>query len=379
MTMKFEKTYTECMEEKSAQRVSQPVVLEAQKSSAVPKKNKSFKYIVLGIILLVLLAVVGYFLISSQVKNQAVKNKVYHVGILRVSGAFNVISDGFRAKMAEFGYVEGKDIVYDYLEVPQTATPEEALVLARKFVDAKVDLIFAFPTPPSVAAYTATKGTKIPVVVAMATMEGLDLIKSISEPGGQLTGVRYPGPEMISKRLEILIEIAPNAKKVWIGYDKNHPNTAPALEVLRPAAATLGVSLVEMPAATLGDLKADLAKRAALADPGIDAIVTMNDGFNQGPEGFAMLSKFAADHKILLAGGVFSTVQQGAIIGNSPNLINVGELSALLADKVFKGVSVGAIPVITPEQELYINYKVAQEQGLTVPEGLLNRADEIVR
>jgi putative ABC transport system substrate-binding protein len=281
--------------------------------------------------------------------------------------------------MAELGYVEGENIVYEYLEVPQTATPEEAQAVAQKFVDDEVDMIFAYPTPPTVAAHAVTQGTDIPVVFAMSSLEGLGLIESVSEPGGTMTGVRYPGPEMISKRLEILIEIAPQVKRVWIGYDKNHPNTAPALEVLRPAASSLGVTLVEVPAATLEELEADLAARAASADLGLDAIVTLNDGFNQGPVGFALLSGFTAEHKVPLGGGSLSTVQQGAVFGNSPDLIGVGELAAPLADKIFKGTPAGTIPVVTPEQDLYINYKVAQELGLTVPEGLLNQATQIIR
>jgi putative ABC transport system substrate-binding protein len=307
------------------------------------------------------------------------KPKVYRVGVLHVSGSFVVIADGFKAQMTKLGYVEGKNIVYDYLEVPQTATPAEAQLVAKKFVDAKVDLIFAFPTPPTVAAYAATQGTKIPVVFAMSSLEGLNLIKSVREPGGNMTGVRYPGPEMISKRLEILVEMSPRVKRVWLGYDKNHANTAPALEVLRPAAASLGVTLVEAPAAALKELEADLATRAKSADLGLDAIVTMNDGFNQGPEGYALLSKFAKEHKVPLCAGVFSTVQQGAVCGNSPDLVGVGELAAPLADKILKGTPAGTIPVVTPEQELYINYKVAQELGLTVPESLLRQAKEIVR
>jgi putative ABC transport system substrate-binding protein len=305
--------------------------------------------------------------------------KVYRVGVLHLSGAFVPISDGFKAKMAELGYVEGQNIVYDDLEVPQTATLAEAQLVAKKFVDDKVDLIFAFPTPPTVAAHAATQGTEIPVVFAMANIEGTDLVDSVRQPGGNITGVRNPGPEGISKRLEILIEMAPQVKRVWVGYDKNHPNTAPALEVLRPAAASLGVTLVEVPAASLEELEADLAARANSDDLGLDAILTMSDGLNQGPEGYAMLSKFATEHKVPLCAGVLSMVQQGAVFGNSPDIVKVGELAAPIADKIFKGTPAGTIPVVTPNQDLYINYKVAQDLGLAVPEGLLSQAVEIIR
>lgn len=306
------------------------------------------------------------------------KPRVYRVGVLRLSGSFVTILDGFKAKMAELGYVEGQNIVYDDLEVPQTATSDEIQLLAKKFVDNKVDLIFAFPTPSTVAARAITQESNIPVVFAMANLEGTNLVKSVREPGGNMTGVRNPGPEVLSRRLEILLAIAPQVKRIWIGYDKNHINTAPALEVLRPAASSLGVTLVEVPAAALEELAADLAARAAAADLGLDAILTMSDGFNQGPEGYAMLSKFAAEHQVPLGGGALNMVQQGAVFGNSPDLVNVGELAAPVADKILKGTPAGTIPVVTPEQELYINYQVAQGLGLTVPEGLLKQAAEII-
>jgi putative tryptophan/tyrosine transport system substrate-binding protein len=336
------------------------------------------KAVVIGGVVLVLAfsATLAYFL---SVAKHSEEIKVYKVGILSVSGSFVQIKDGFVNKMTELGYIEGKNIIYENLEVPQTATPAEAQAIAKKLVDSNVDLIFAFPTPPTIAAHDATQGTTIPVVFAMSSLEGLGLINSVREPGGYITGVRYPGPEMISKRLEILAEIAPSVKRVWIGYDKNHPNTAPALETLRPTALSLGITLVEVPAATLEELSADLSARATLDNLDIDAIITMNDGLNQGPAGYAMLNKFAADHSIPLAGGVFSTVEQGAILGNSPDLTNVGELAVSSADKILKGAQAGAIPVITPEQELYFNYKVAQKLGLNIPEGLLSQASEIIR
>jgi putative ABC transport system substrate-binding protein len=176
-----------------------------------------------------------------------------------------------------------------------------------------------------------------------------------------------------------LLEIAPEVKRVWIGYDQNSANTALTLKTLRPAASSLGVTLVEVPATTLEEVEADLAARDQAADPGLDAIILMPDGFSHSPNGFAMMSKFAAEHKVPLAGSFLYTVEAGAVFGNADNLITVGELAAPLADKILKGTPAGTIPVVTPNQELYINYKVAQELGLTIPEGLLSQAVQIIR
>jgi putative tryptophan/tyrosine transport system substrate-binding protein len=307
----------------------------------------------------------------------APKPKVYRVGILSSNPSFAAISDGFKAKMTDLGYIENQNVIY-ILQNP-SSDPAEQQDAVKKMIDDKVDLIFTFPTPETAAAYAVTQGTNMPVVFAYAPLEGTNLVKSLREPGGNMTGVRYPGPEMISRRLEILHEIAPNAKRVWIGYDKNSPNIPATLDALRPAAATLGITLVEAPITTLEELEADLTARNELADIGLDAIITMPDEFNTSAAGFTLISEFAAEHKIPLAGGIGFMAKQGALFVNTTNLTNVGALAAPLADKILKGASAGTIPVVTPEQTLTINYRVAQGLGITVPEGLLKQTTEIIR
>jgi putative ABC transport system substrate-binding protein len=321
---------------------------------------------------------VGVVVISLLVSGCAApKPKVYRVGILSLGAAFSGITDGFKAKMTELGYVENKNVVYDAQETSVNADDRQRQI--KKLVDNKVDLIFAVGSVAAIAAKDATQGTNIPVVFAYGQLEGTNLVKSVKEPGGNLTGVRYPAPEIIGHRLELLLEIAPQAKRVWIGYRKDGPNTGLALAALRPVASSLGVSLVEVPAAKAEELGTDLAARAQLADPGLDAILIMPDEFNNAPDSLAMLSKFATEHKVPLAGGAASMLQQGALFVNSTDLPNVGALAAPLADKIFKGTPAGTIPVVTPEQTLLINYKVAQALGLNVPEGLLRQATQVIR
>ncbi len=307
----------------------------------------------------------------------AEKPKVYKVGIISGTDAFLAIADGFKSKMAELGYVEGKNVVYDMQQL--NADPAGELQVVKKFVADKVDLIFAYPTETTEAAQAATQGTNIPVVFAYAGIEGSDLVESVRRPGGNITGVRFPGPDLISKRLEIMLDIAPGVKRVWIGYDKNYTNTAPALEVLRPLAASKGVTLVETPATSIEEIKADLAKREQAADIGLDAIILMPDTFNHSPEGWEQILTFATKHHVPIGGSFFYTVQQGAVFGNANDLFKVGELAAPIADKILKGTPPGEIPVVTPEPTLWINYKVAVELGLTVPEDLLSQAVEIIR
>jgi len=325
------------------------------------------------ILYLTLLAVVGVFLSSCSEK----KPRVYRVGILSGAEPFAVIADGFKAKMTELGYVEGENIVYDFQTLNADRVGEERV--AKKFVADKVDLIFAFPTEPALAAKAAAQGTNIPVVFALAGVEGTSLVETVHHPGGNITGVRYPGPESTVKRFEFLRELMPHAKRIFITYDPNYPNATSALKQLRPAVSSSGLKLVENPVNNVKELKAALQKRAALDDIGIDAILIMPDILNNSPDGFRAIHKFADEHKVPIGGGMDFTADLGAIFSYVPDNIDQGGLAATLADKIFKGTPAGTIMVVTPESHLRLNYKVIQELGLKVSEGLLNRADEIIR
>jgi putative ABC transport system substrate-binding protein len=97
------------------------------------------------------------------------------------------------------------------------------------------------------------------------------------------------------------------------------------------------------------------------------------------PDAFAVIGKFGAEHKIPVGGALISVGEYASVFGVNVRTINVGQQAAPLADKIFKGIPVGTIPVVSAESFLQINYKAAQKLGITVPEGLLSQADEIIR
>jgi putative tryptophan/tyrosine transport system substrate-binding protein len=359
-----------------AESSSVPIVSGSEKStiSSGSKGSRKIWIFLIGIILLFILSVPVFFL-----TNQGKKEKVYRVGVLGSSGIYLSIFDSFKEKMTKLGYTEGKNIVYEKNILSPTATEDEAFTAAQRLVNSKVDLIFVYTTTLTLGVHSAVKNTKIPAVFTMAMVEGLGLINSISEPGGQITGVRYPGPEIISRRFELLHKIAPNAKRIWVGYDKNNPNTPSSLNTLRPAALSSGIALVEVPANTLNEFGSDLATRSGMADPGVDAVFAMNDGFNTGNQGAAMINKFATERNLPAFGGTSGMMLLGAVAGNSPVISSMGDLAAPLADKIFKGIPVDSIPIVTPEQEVYVNYKVAQKLRLKIPEEILSIANTIIR
>ncbi|MCL4299671.1 MAG: ABC transporter substrate-binding protein [Anaerolineae bacterium] len=300
--------------------------------------------------------------------------KVYHVGILGVP-SFPDATAGFKAKMAELGYVEGKNIVYD----EQKFDPATSEGILKKFIADKVDMIFAYSTASALAAKAATQGTNIPVIFALATLEQSNLVESQRNPGGNLTGARFPAPEITVKRFELLHEIMPQLKRLYVTYDAKYPTAKSVLGALRPAVEAAGVTLVEEQITKAEDIPANLQARAASDDIGMDAILILPETLSQSAVGYGAISEFAAAHHVPVVGNIFSQVQQGALFIFAPAVIDGGKLAALQADKVFKGTPAGTLPVLTPESALVINYNVAQQLGITVPEGLLKQAMQIIR
>jgi putative ABC transport system substrate-binding protein len=301
------------------------------------------------------------------------KENVPRIAVLQTKGEFVQIVEGFKSRMRELGYVEGKSVTYDVRETGGDAAAMR--LLAEDAADNGADLLFAVSTPLSLAAKEAGDKKGIPTVFAYAAIEGTGLVRGVSDPGGNITGVRYPGPESISKRLELLKEIVPRVKRVWICYDLNNPNNQPVLPALRRTAAAMGVTLVEVPAGSLREVEVDLERRAGRGDPGMDAMILMPDGFNHSPAGLALIGGFAVKHRIPLGGSFRYTADAGAIFGNANNLTAVGRLAASLADKILKGVPAETLPVLTPVEEFWINPTAAGKLGLSVPGGLLKMAE----
>src|SRR3972149_2628234 len=152
-------------------------------------KQRGFSLIIL-LVAVAILAAGGYFFLWPKIKGmiEPKTQKVYNIGVLSGLGFLADTTDGFKVKMTELGYIEGKDIFYDIQKTEFDMTAYRSIV--KKFVADKVDLIFVFPTEASQEAKSAVQGTSIPVVFANAFTEDTNLVASIREPGGNITGGR---------------------------------------------------------------------------------------------------------------------------------------------------------------------------------------------
>ncbi len=306
------------------------------------------------------------------------KPKVYKVGILVGLEYMSAAADGFKEEMTKLGYIEGENITYD---LQSTNFDVEAYqTILQQFVADEVDLIYAFPTQAAIEAKIATEGTDIPVLFSISNIENTSLVNSVREPGENITGVRYPGPDIALKRFEILHEIAPQATRIWVPYQRTSPQIEIQLEVLYPAAEAAGVTLIEAPADDAAGLEADLQARAQSGDDiGLDAILFIPEPLSITPDAFLVMAKFADEHEIPVGGAFMEAEGYASIFGVTINVRDVGRQSAPLADKILKGTPAGSIPVFSAENFIQINYKAVQNLGLEVPQGLLLQADEVVR
>lgn len=303
--------------------------------------------------------------------------KVYKVGILTSFAPMLDIAEGFKDKMTALGYKEGVNIVYD-LQV-KDADPDGEKLAVLKFIDDKVDLIFTFPTEASVTAHRLTRQTDIPVVFAMCGIEGNNLVENVRCPGGNITGVRFPGPDNTIKHLEFLLELKSSIKKVWVTYNPNYPNTPVILNMLRSEVSRKGITLIESPNTTAQEVQYDLESIAASGNIDIDAILLLPEALSQSPDACRVIIDFANKHSIPVGGGVPYTLDLGAIFCLLPDEFEMGQMAAPVAHKILNGTQAGSIPLVTPENHLWLNYKAARKLKLNVTEGLIARAYKVIR
>ncbi len=302
-------------------------------------------------------------------------NKVYHVGILSGLDYLADATDGFKARMTELGYVEGENITYD---VQRTNFDMAAYqTIAEQFVADGVDLILVFPTEASIVAKAAAEGSGVPVVFTYAIVEDMGLVEDVRNPGGNITGVRYPNTDIALKRLEMLLEIAPQVKRIYLPYQRGYPIVPPQLAALHQAAEAAGVTLIEAPADNAAELQSLLD--AQPAEGGFDAILMVVEPLLVGPDAYQVIAGYAYAHDIPLGGTYVAAGDLKTIFGAGVNSYDAGTLAAPLADKILQGTAAGTIPVVSSEVYIDIDVGTTQHFGLTVPEGLLRLANRIIR
>jgi putative tryptophan/tyrosine transport system substrate-binding protein len=329
------------------------------------------KYFIFGCIIFVLITLVFSFTVGCT------KPKVYKVGVLIGLEFLTPIYDALKEKMTKLGYIDDQNISYD-LQVTNFDMDKYKSVI-QKFVTDKVDVIFVAPTEPALIAKQIAAKSGIPIVFNYSFIEGLDLIDSIQKPGENITGVRYPGPDIAVKIFEVMNQLIPEAKRYLIPYLRGYPSVSSQLEALRPVVAKAGVKIIELPVANAAEIEEFFKEKEKNKDFGFDVISVLAEPLIVTAEPFTALTKFAYKHNIPFGGSPFIVGEYATMFGINADPFKSGEMGATILDKVLKGTPAGNIPVYSSDSYLMFNIKVAQRFGITIPDSLLNQALQIIK
>lgn len=315
--------------------------------------------------------VVAGVLAAPVVARAQQAGKVYRIGILEaIPAAQNAANlDALRKGLRGLGYIEGRNLVIEYRSADGRA--ERFPDLASELVRLKVDLILTRGTPAASAAKGAT-GT-IPVV--MATMgDPRAIVASFAHPGGNITGVTTFSTELTAKRMELLKELVPKLSRVALLHNMGNPAAPPEWEEIKTAARALGLQVELLDVRSQGDLDRafDLAVRQH-----VDALVVGADGITQMHQ--QAIVDLVARNRLPAVYPAREFVEAGGLISYAVNYPDLYFRFASFADKIFKGAKPGELPVEQPTKFiLAVNLKTAKALGLTVPQSLLVRADEVI-
>lgn len=320
------------------------------------------------------LLVVVFFFAASLTSHAQPTGKVYRVGLLLSGPGGNTPSvEAFRQGLREFGWIEGQNMVIDYrlAEGRLDRLPD----LAAELVRLKVDVIAAGPTPPALAAKSAT-GTIPIVMLGAAEPVALGLIKSLARPGGNVTGLSWSvNLEIIGKGLELLKGTVPNIRRVAILWNPANPAQAIAVEELKVAARSLGLQLELVEARGPNDFDGVFT---AMAKRRVEALLVVPDSL------FVLhgvrLAELEAKSRLPTIHGLRQNVDAGSLMSYGPSSTAVWRRAAYFVDKILRGANPSDLPVEQPTKyELIINLRAAKALGLRIPQSVLARADEVIQ
>jgi len=322
--------------------------------------------------LLVLFAA-GALAVPSPSLAQSQQRKVPKIGFLiseTLSGQAERAA-ALRAGLRDLGYVEGKNIVIEtrsadgnYDRLPR---------LAAELVDLKVDLVVAFGQKAVLAAKIAT--LTIPIVdPVMGDPVASGLSGSLARPTGNITGSSPHGPEAAAKRLQILRDAVPSIKRVAVLINPANASSAMQVEAIRAAANAFNLELHAVKvrnARELGEIFSEMAQEQ------IDSIVVGTDTLFRANA--IEVARLAARQR-LPSIGAKEFAAAGGLIGFGVDDAEAYRRAAYFVDKILKGAKPGDLPIELPTKLLLVvNLKTAKVLGLTIPQSVLLRADELIR
>jgi len=303
------------------------------------------------------------------------QSKIWRVGVLsarRSPASLELDYYGaFPRRMSELGYIEAKNLIIewrfangDYEVLPR---------MAAELLKLKPDVILALGPPGAFAAQRAT--TTIPIVfVVSADPVAAGLVKSLAQPGGNITGLSNLAADLSPKHLEMLVTFVPKLSRVAIMLNPANSAHATALEDVKQAAQKSGIKAVSVTAQTPDEIETAFSTMVRYKAGAV--IVALDPLFIQQVPQIAGL---ATTHRLPSIFPNREYAEAGGLMSYGQNQIDIYRRAADYVDRIFKGGKPGDLPVEQPTKlELLINSKAAQTLGLTIPPSLRIRADKVI-
>jgi putative tryptophan/tyrosine transport system substrate-binding protein len=277
----------------------------------------------------------------------------------------------FHQGLSETGHVEGQNLTIEYRWAEGRF--DRLPALAADLVGRKVDVIATLGMPAALAAKSAT--STIPIVFNVGIDPvALGLVASLARPGGNLTGVTIMSSELMPKRLELLSELVPQAGAIALLVNPNNASAEPQSRDVHEAARAKKLRLHIMKAGTESEIDAAFASLVQLH---ANAVVVGTDVFFFSRR--EQLVALASRHAVPAIYEEREFAAAGGLISYGTSLISVNRQVGIYVGKILKGAKPADLPVQQPTAfELVINLKTAKALGLTVPQSLLARADEVI-
>ena len=301
--------------------------------------------------------------------------KVSRIGYLGTSTAAleRHLIDAFRRELRDLGYIEGQNIVivYRWAEGQDDRLPG----LAADLVNQKPDVIVTSGTPGTLAVKQAT--TTIPIVMTSSSDPvQVGLVASLARPGGNITGLSIVAPELEGKRLQIIQQLIPRLSRLGVLWNPGNPATKQVFEETQAIAERLRVTLEPVVEVRQVDEFESAFARIARARP--QALDVLVDRLLLAHR--TRIIDFVAEQRLPAMYPYREYVDAGGLLSYAPSNIALFRGAATYVDKLLKGAKPADLPVEQPTKfDLVINLKTAKALGLTIPQSLLLRADEVIQ
>ena len=302
---------------------------------------------------------------------EAQQARVYRVGVVLHGGPHLSAVDGLRDGLRELGLEEGKQFILDVRDSKGDLMSVEAA--ARSLEGQKVDLIVAMTTSVTLAAKRATK--RVPIVFYAGTDPvSVGLVESFRKPGGRLTGIHGQITALTAKRLELLKEMVPRLRRVVTFYSPDNPGSQQSVKIARDAARQLKLELVERPVSSVVELRAGLR---TLRSGEVDAFFYVVDAMVASQT--ELIIESARAKRLPTMFQERWSVAKGGLAAYGESYHTIGRLAAKHVQRVLLGADPGDLPVEQVDRlHFVINLTTAKALGLTIPQSLLARADEVI-